>query len=85
MMIIFPDKEKETPKDWAFMEKSGEVLASMPDTWKAYPDNEAGMMSVIDMEYNELKNAMTDKDKSCELVHLASACLRMWRRLNHAE
>lgn len=87
MMIIFPQDEesKSMPKDWAFMEKSGKVLDNIPETWKAYPATEAGMMGVIDMEYNELKKAMTDKDKSCELVHLASACLRLWRRLNNAD
>ena len=75
----------EKPKDWAYMEQSGEVLKNIPETWKQYPDNLPGMMDVIGMEFNELKNAMTDKAKSHELVHLGSACLRMWRRLNNAE
>ena len=85
MIIILPEEKKEMPKDWAFMEKSGKVLADIPETWKQYPDSEAGMMSVIEMEYNELRQATTDKAKSHELVHLGSACLRLWRRLNNAE
>ena len=86
MLIYLPKKEENAmPKDWAYMQKSDKVLKNMPETWKQYPDNLPGMMDVIEMEFNELKNAMTDKEKSCELVHLGSACLRMWRRLNNAE
>ena len=85
MIIILPEEKKEMPKDWAFMEKSGKVLADIPETWKQYPDNESGMMSVIEMEYGELRNATTDKQKCHELVHLASACLRLWRRINHVD
>lgn len=85
MIIILPEEKKEMPKDWAYMEQSGKVLRDIPETWKQYPDSEAGMMSVIEMEYNELRQATTDKAKSHELVHLGSACLRLWRRLNNAE
>lgn len=70
------------PDDWPFMEQSEKVLANIPDTWKQYPADEAGMMGIINMEHCELKRASTDEDKMHELVHLASACLHMWRMLN---
>ena len=85
MLIVIPEKKKELPKDWAYMEQSGKVLSNIPETWKQYPNTEAGMMSVIEMEYNELRNATTDKQKCHELVHLGSACLRLWRRINHVD
>ena len=72
---------KEKPKDWAFMEQSGEVLRNIPDTWKQYPDTEAGAMSIIDMEMNELKKTTTVEDMKHELVHVGSACLHLWRKL----
>ena len=80
---------REKPKDWAFMEQSGEVLRHFPATWNQYPNTEAGMMKIIEMEYGEVMTACKDdlgtEAVSHELVHLASACLHMWRRLNHAE
>lgn len=93
MLIVYKKTDTETPtkstwekpKDWAYMEQSGEVLRNLPETWMQYPDTVPGMMAIIDMEFNELHQATTDKEKSHELVHLGSACLRLWRRLNHAE
>ena len=35
-------QKREKPKDWAYMQKSGEVLRDMPATWKAYPQDEKG-------------------------------------------
>lgn len=75
--IYIPEREK--PADYAFMEESEKVLNDIPDTWKAYPQTIDGAMNIISMEYKELQNA---KDKSHELVHLASACLHLWRMLN---
>ena len=88
--VHFYDSEKkeytnQKPKDWAFMEESGRVLKSYPNTWLAYPDTEAGVKSIIDMEYCEYKGARTLEEMNRELVHLASACLLLWRKLNHAE
>ena len=83
MLFIYPNKSK--PKDYAFMEQSEQVLKNIPDTWKQYPQNIEGMCRIIDMEYNELKQTKTPEDKSHELVHLASACLYLWRKLNNAE
>lgn len=80
MLLVFDKKEK--PKDYAFMEESEKVLKDRPVTWKVYPDNIEGAKKIIDMEYKELQES---KDKSHELVHLASACLLLWRKLNHAE
>ena len=67
------------PRDWKFMEQSALTLNTLPETWTAYPDNEGGRMSIIDMEYNELKQAKTKEQKMHELVHVASACLHLWR------
>lgn len=88
------DPEKKTyslvkPKDWAFMEQSDETLKNLPATWIQYPNTAEGMVKIIEMEYGEVmaawKEKMGDKAVSHELVHLASACLHLWRRLNHAE
>ena len=73
------------PKDWAYMEQSGRTLKHIPDTWKKYPHDLAGLTAIVDMEYGEFKNAKTDAEKSHELVHLGSATLYLWRYLNHAE
>ena len=77
------------PKDWPYMELSGKVLRNPPDTWKVYPDNEDGKKAIIDMEYHELQNAIAinapKEDVMRELVHLGSATLAMWRKLNVAE
>ncbi len=89
--VMFTKKARENgtesvkPADWAFMEQSGKVLAAMPETWKKYPPTTEGMMGIIEMEMGELKKAGNDTDRSHELVHLASAALRMWRYLNHVE
>lgn len=87
MIVLYPypktiTKEPDKPKDWPFMEQSGKILADIPDTWRAYPNTEKGKMDIIVMEYNELRNAMTDEEKMHELVHVASACLNLWRCLN---
>ena len=83
--MIISNKAKAKPKDYAFMEQSEKVLSNLPDTWKQYPDTIDGMCKIIDMEYNELKMAKTTETKSHELVHLASACLHLWRKLNNVE
>lgn len=75
----------EKPKDWAFMKQSGNVLKNYPATWMSYPNTIEGAKGIIDMEYNEYKNAASYQDISHELVHLASACLLLWRKLNNAE
>lgn len=75
----------EKPKDWAFMKQSGNVLKNHPATWMSYPNTIEGARGIIDMEYNEYKNASSYQDISHELVHLASACLLLWRKLNNAE
>ena len=77
--------EWKKPKDWAYMKKSGEVLRDLPDTWKAYAQDEDGRMAIIKMEYQELLNAKTPEEISHELVHLGSATLHLWRLINHAE
>ena len=74
-------KSRALPNDWEFMKESADVLESIPDTWKQYPANAAGMASIIDMEYNEMKRATAPADKMHELVHLASAALYLWREL----
>lgn len=76
---------QEKPKDWPFMEQSGEVLDMIPETWRQYPDDVPGRMSIIGMEFAELQNAKTREQKMHELVHLGSACLYLWRKLAHVE
>ena len=80
---------QDKPKDWAFMEQSGETLRHLPPTWMQYPNTQEGIIKIIEMEYGEVMAAWKDKmgteAVSHELVHLASACLHLWRRLNHAE
>lgn len=78
-------KNRDKPKDWKFMEEAEKVLANIPDTWKTYPRNEQGMCDIIDMEYKELKEAVGKENKKHELIHLASACLNLWRKLNNVE
>ena len=80
-----PQETRQKPKDWAYMEQSGKVLRNLPDTWKAYAQDEAGRMAIIKMEYAELLNAKTPEEISHELVHLGSATLHLWRLINHAE
>ena len=71
------------------MQQSGEVLKNIPATWMQYPNTVDGMVKIIKMEYGEAMGAVKDQlgteAVSHELVHLASACLHLWRRLNHAE
>jgi len=82
MLVIIPDsKSLNKPKDWAFMAKSEQVLNNIPETWKQYPNSIQGKTEIIDMEYNEFKQAQTIKERQHELIHLASACLNLWRTL----
>ena len=90
--LILPDyttdsseEKKDKPKDWAYMKQSDKTLRNIPDTWKRYPHDLAGLTAIVDMEYGEFKNAKTDAERSHELVHLGSATLYLWRYLNHAE
>lgn len=77
--LILRNNEKKELADWPFMEQSEKVLTNLPDTWRAYPDNEQGRMSIVNMEYNEFMKSESEEDKMHELVHLASACLHLWR------
>ena len=86
-VYLFPVQRSDSktvadPDDWPFMEQSGKVLANIPDTWKAYPNTEAGMMDIIKMEFGEVTRAGSPKERMAELVHLASACLHLWRHYN---
>ena len=81
---VEPTVKADKPKDWKFMEQSGEVLADIPATWMAYKNDVEGMRGIISMEYHEFKKAENEKEMSHELVHLASACLYLWRHLNDA-
>lgn len=90
MIVIYPveknkEFEKDLPSDWPFMEESEKVLADIPDTWKQYPDTKEGALSIIDMEYRELKKASTPETLTHELIHVASACLHLWRMMHNAE
>ena len=76
---------QKKPKDWEFMKQSGDVLRNLPETWAAYPDNEGGRIAIIQMEFNELMNAKGTEAREHELVHLASACLHLWRYYEHID
>ena len=75
--------ECKKPEDWEFMRQSGEILDNPPDTWKAYPDTVTGKVSVVKMEYEEFLKTTNEEDMKHELIHLASACLCLWRKLNN--
>lgn len=79
------EEEPKRPKDWEFMRQSGEVLRNIPDTWKPYPNDVAGNLDIITMEYEELMKTETKEERMHELVHVASACLRLWRLCNDAK
>ena len=70
---------QQKPRDWKFMEESALTLNSLPETWTAYSSDEGGRMGIIQMEYGELMKAQTKEEKMHELVHVASACLHLWR------
>lgn len=84
-MIIITEPKKSKQKEWndisdnpdkEYMEECAKVDRNRPTTWKPY---ENVPMAIIDMEYNELKNAKTEEDKIENLYHLSVACLNMWR------
>ena len=70
---------QKKPRDWEFMAQSAKTLANLPETWTAYASDEGGRMGIIQMEYGELMKAQTKEEKMRELVHVASACLHLWR------
>lgn len=70
---------QKKPRDWEFMAQSAKTLANLPETWTAYASDEGGRMGIIQMEYGELMKAQTKEEKMHELVHVASACLHLWR------
>ena len=84
LLFLNPSKYivREKPKDYAFMEESEEILKNHPATWNVYPKTVEGAMKIIEMEYTELTKS---KDKSKELVHLATACLHAWRIINNVD
>ena len=74
--------QEAKPADWPFMEQSAKMLADFPETWRQYPDTTNGAMAIITMEYEELMRQKDAADKMRESVHLASACLHLWRMLH---
>lgn len=86
-MIIITEPRKQKSEwndisdnaDREYMEECAKVDRNRPLTWKAYENTP---MAIIDMEYNELKNAKTEEDKIENLYHLSVACLNMWRHLH---
>ena len=88
-MIIITEPKKSKQKEWndisdnvdrEYMEECAKVDRNRPVTWKPY---ENAPMAIIDMEYNELKNAKTEEDKIENLYHLSVACLNMWRHVKN--
>ena len=82
IIITEPRKQKNEWNDISdnpdreYMEECAKVDRNRPLTWKPYENTP---MAIIDMEYNELKNAKTEEDKIENLYHLSVACLNMWR------
>jgi hypothetical protein len=82
IIIAEPRKQKNERNDISdnpdkeYIEECAKVDRNRPSTWKPY---ENAPMAIIDMEYNELKNAKTEEDKIENLYHLSVACLNMWR------
>ena len=82
IIITEPRKQKSESNDISdnpdreYMEECAKVDRNRPLTWKPYENTP---MAIIDMEYNELKNAKTEEDKIENLYHLSVACLNMWR------
>lgn len=67
--------------DAEYMEKCSEVDHNRPETWKPYKNVP---VAIIDMEYNELKRAVEEKDPKMieeNIYHLSVACLNYWRKL----
>ena len=88
-MIIMLEPKNTKQTDWndisdnpdrEYMEECAKVDKNRPATWKPY---ENAPMAIIDMEYNELKNAKTEEDKIENLYHLSVACLNMWRHVKN--
>ena len=69
--------------DVEYMEKCTEVDQNRPETWKPYKNVP---VAIIDMEYNELKKAVEEKDQKMieeNIYHLSVACLNLWRKLKN--
>lgn len=82
------DHSHEETRDWndisdnpdkEYMEQCAMVDHNRPETWKPYVN---APMAIIDMEYNELKNAKTKEERIENIYHLSVACLNYWRH-NH--
>lgn len=92
IIMLEPKKSGNTKQtDWndisdnpdrEYMEECAKVDKKRPATWKPYAN---APMSIIDMEYNELKNAKTEEDKIENLYHLSVACLNAWRHSKNKE
>ena len=63
------------PKKDSISDSVEKVVDNPPETWKVYPDTDAGRLSIIDMEYTEMKKTQTVDDLCSELIHLISACV----------
>ena len=69
--------------DAEYMEKCAEVDQNRPETRKPYKNVP---VAIIDMEYNELKKAVEEKDQKMieeNIYHLSVACLNLWRKLKN--
>lgn len=79
MIMLTPCKIEDD-----FIKKVLEILSSKPKEWEKYSSSEKGINTIITMEYNELMNSNSLEDKKHSLIHLASACVSLWRKLNNA-
>ena len=67
MIEIISKKFKPTDTDQRFMDWCAEVERDEPKTWKGHT-----IEDIVVMEYNEF----------IKLIHLSTALLKMWRKLD---
>jgi hypothetical protein len=78
MIEIISKKFKATDTDQRFMDWCAEVERDEPKTWKGHT-----IEDIVVMEYNEFMKDLKDgKDARENLIHLSTALLKMWRKLD---
>ena len=71
-------KFKASDTDQRFMDWCAEVERDEPKTWKGHT-----IEDIVVMEYNEfMKDLKSGEDARKNLIHLSTALLKMWRKLD---
>lgn len=82
MIEIISRKFKPTDIDQQFMDECAELERNHPNTWNKYNMDYSGINEIINMEYNELMNAVKNKNHEEyreNIIHLSTALLYAWR------